>query len=373
MKKIVLKAACAMCAVLMAFSIAGCASDEEESLTPPGGGQQTEQPDDTTPQTPSDPGLVPDDEEQVTTPPDDDDKPGNTGGTTDPEPDEGGTTNPDEGETTGPEPDEGGTTEPEPDLDAPKTVAELFKNGNEEYQAIVSDTLNDYLYENMVSKAVGVNYNLSNIDDAKWEIVDDGQGNIETIRMFFFNNSSDTSATYYIASVTPKVDITINDLLDPDKTVLDQAFDTNNYFGALYSRDYSFSFDPSIQNERSELRDAINAKLANDGLIPVNYDEYFSVIKPDSSPHPAPEVDGMGRYFNLLLITDKSYYEYNITIKETYPYSGLEWKEDILSHLNNGDYYIWLSEYSYETNTYSGNFIASQDLPENTADKAIKQ
>lgn len=123
MKKIVLKAACAMCAVLMAFSIAGCASDEEESLTPPGGGQQTEQPDDTTPQTPSDPGLVPDDEEQVTTPPDDEDKPGNTGGTTDPEPDEGGTTNPDEGETTDPEPDEGGTanpdeggtTDPEPD------------------------------------------------------------------------------------------------------------------------------------------------------------------------------------------------------------------------------------------------------------------
>ena len=113
MKKIVLKAACAMCAALMAFSIAGCASDEEESLTPPGGGQQTEQPDDTTPQTPSDPGLVPDDEEQVTTPPDDEDKPGNTGGTTDPEPDEGGTTNPDEGETTDPEPDEGETTDPD--------------------------------------------------------------------------------------------------------------------------------------------------------------------------------------------------------------------------------------------------------------------
>ena len=113
MKKIVLKAACAMCAALMAFSIAGCASDEEESLTPPGGGQQTEQPDDTTPQTPSDPGLVPDDEEQVTTPPDDEDKPGNTGGTTDPKPDEGGTTDPDEGGTTDPEPDEGGTTDPD--------------------------------------------------------------------------------------------------------------------------------------------------------------------------------------------------------------------------------------------------------------------
>ena len=113
MKKIVLKAACAMCAALMAFSIAGCASDEEESLTPPGGGQQTEQPDDTTPQTPSDPGLVPDDEEQVTTPPDDEDKPGNTGGTTNPEPDEGGTTEPDEGGTTDPYPDEGGTTEPD--------------------------------------------------------------------------------------------------------------------------------------------------------------------------------------------------------------------------------------------------------------------
>ena len=268
----------------------------------------------------------------------------------------------------GPEPE----PEPEPDLDAPKTVAELFKNGNEEYRTIVADTLNDYLYENMVSISV-VRYDLDKVEDAKWEIIDNSNGTIDIIRLFFFYHSSDTSRTYLITSVKPKTEISVDDLCEPVASTLNEAFDTNVFFGARYVTEYVFSYDPSIQNERSELRDAINAKLANDGLIPVNYDEYFSVIKPDSSPHPAPEVDGMGRYFNLLLITDKSYYEYNITIKETYPYSGLEWKEDILSHLNNGDYYIWLSEYSYETNTYSGNFIANQDLPENTADKAIKQ
>lgn len=162
MKKIVLKAACALCAALMAFSIAGCASDREQTLTPPGGGQQTEQPGDLTPQTPAGPELGTDDDKEETvapdegeetTPPEESDKPGNTGGTTDPQPSQpekpeqgGETTTPDEGETTTPadpepsqpekpeqggettDPDEGETTTPtDPEPSQPEQGGETTK------------------------------------------------------------------------------------------------------------------------------------------------------------------------------------------------------------------------------------------------------
>ena len=206
-----------------------------------------------------------------------------------------------------------------------------------------------------------INYNLSNIDDAKWEIVDDGQGNIETIRMFFFNNSSDTSATYYIASVTPKVDITINDLLDPDKTVLDQAFDTNNYFGALYSRDYSFSFDPSIQDTRSELRDAVNTKAANDGIIDRVDSNTLSIIK-DNGGRLDTTLEGTSRAIVILNINENGYEEYTVQIKENQTNNS---DKTLIDNLNNNQYYE--VELEHRENTFSSNFIENQNLPENTA------
>ena len=51
----------------------------------------------------------------------------------------------------------------------PKTIDELFAKGNEEYVDIVSDTLNDNLYEKIVSKIIVKN--VEDVRDARWKIV----------------------------------------------------------------------------------------------------------------------------------------------------------------------------------------------------------
>ena len=51
----------------------------------------------------------------------------------------------------------------------PKTIDELFAEGNEEYVDIVSDTLNDNLYEKIVSKIIVKN--VEDVRDSRWEIV----------------------------------------------------------------------------------------------------------------------------------------------------------------------------------------------------------
>ena len=51
----------------------------------------------------------------------------------------------------------------------PKTIDELFAEGNEEYVDIVSDTLNDNLYEKIVSKIIVKN--VEDVRDARWKIV----------------------------------------------------------------------------------------------------------------------------------------------------------------------------------------------------------
>ena len=361
MKKAFLMAIISVCAaVSVAFSLPACNFGDDSSANskppiiidpePDEGGTTNPDEGETT---------DPEPDEGGTTNPDE-------GETTDPEPDEGGTTNPDEGETTGPEPDEGGTTEPEPDLDAPKTVAELFKNGNEEYQAIVSDTLNDYLYENMVSKSVA-RYDLDNVEDAKWEIVDDGNGNIDKIRLFFFYNSSDTSRTYLITSVEPKTEISVDDLCEPVADTLNEAFDTNSFFGARYAQEYTFSYDPSVQDTRSELRDALNTKAANDGIIDRVDSNTMSFIK-DNGSSLNTTLEGTARNIVVLNLNENGYEEYTVQIKEN---QGNNNDTTLIENLKNNLYYD--VKLDYKSNTYSNNFIENQDLPENTADKAIKQ
>ena len=342
MKKAFLMAIISVCAaVSVAFSLPACNFGDDSSAN-------------------SKPPIIidPEPDEGGTTNPDE-------GETTDPEPDEGGTTNPDEGETTGPEPDEGGTTEPEPDLDAPKTVAELFKNGNEEYRVIVADTLNDYLYENMISNAIGHTYDMNKVEDAKWEIVDDGRENIDTIRLFFFYNQSNNVKGYYIANVEPKTEISVDDLCEPVASALNEAFDTNFFFGARYVTEYVFSYNPSIQETRSELREAINAKLANDGIIDRVDSNTMSIIR-DEGNTISSTLQGTARIIRILNITNNGYVEYVVNIKENAINNN---DETLVENLNNN---LYLNT-DKEQNTFGQNFLENQDLPENTADKAIKQ
>lgn len=201
---------------------------------------------------------------------------------------------------------------PEPEL--PDTLDELFAEGNEEYVDIVSDTLNDNLYEKIINKTIS--NNVENIKDARWEIVSADGVNIDMIRIFAFEDYSDTVMTYNITNVVPKTTITIADLVKPDTTKLEEAFDTAVRGGAKYSREYSFSFNPSIQETRKGLKDSVNAKLASDGIIQqVTQDTQSFIVDGGSAVDTA--FGGTSRAITILNINGNGHNEYTVIIKET--------------------------------------------------------
>ena len=185
--------------------------------------------------------------------------------------------------------------------------------------------------------------------------------------MFFFYNQSNNVKGYYIANVEPKTEISVDDLCEPVASALNEAFDTNFFFGARYVTEYVFSYNPSIQETRSELREAINAKAANDGIIDRVDSNTLSFIK-DNGGRLDTVLEGTSRAIIILNIRESSYEEYTVQIKES-PISSND--ATLIGNLNNNQYYEVKLEHS--KNTFSNNFIKNQDLPENTADKAIKQ
>ena len=219
-------------------------------------------------------------------------------------------------------------------------VNELFAKGNEEYQDIVEETLSDYLYENIVMKGVGVNYDINKVHDTKWEITDDGRGNIDRIRIFFHYDASDTVHAYYITSVSPKVDLTVEDLCKPDADKLEEAFDTHNYLGAPYSKDFAFTYNPSIQNTKRSLALEINKIALKEAGISEITNTFF--IRDDGTTIE----DGIVQGYTIVNITDNGYNQYSINIRLA---------EDLTDSLDSGDYRFFLV--TSNENKFSNRFI----------------
>ena len=251
--------------------------------------------------------------------------------------------------------------EPEPD-NTPDTLEELFAEGNESYQQIVSDTLNDNLYEKIVMKTVGFqDYDMNKVEDAHWEIISEDGENIDSINISYFYNLADNSRAYRVASVEPKVNISISDLVSPDTTTLEEAFDTANRGGARYTRGYSFSYDPTIQEERSELLDAVNTKLAADGLINPVTEDTVSFIRDDGGDLDA-TLNGTARRIVVLNLTENGYEEYTVRIKELQNNNN---DTTLIENLNEGNYYE--VEADAESGQFTGNRLKNMDMPENEA------
>lgn len=348
----------------MVFGFAGCVNTQDPSKEDPG-------------IVVPDPGIEDPGKED---PGKEDPDPGTDPGKEDPDPSDPGKEDPDPGTDPGTDPSEPGTdpSEPskeEPTIDDIDTIDELFMeepfypdfDSEEEYneakalydlsqeaQGVVLTTLNDNLLENMATKISKV-IKVENLEDIKWEInTAEDNKTIENIRVYFFNHPSETSRTYYISNVTPKNTLTLNDLLNPDVNKLNEAFDTNMYFGARYAIDYVFSYDPSQQERRGELKDAINAKLASDSLIKSTNEETLSFIK-DNGSDVEPALGGIGRDITILNITGNSYEEISLRILNADNDSGL------IENLNNSKYIT----YGEKSAAFSDNTI-SRDLLEQT-------
>lgn len=119
--------------------------------------------------------------------------------------------------------------------------------------------------------------------------------------------------------------------------------------------------------KEANLRDAINAKAANDGIIDRVDSNTLSFIK-DNGSGVDTTLEGTARTIVILNISENGYEECTFKIKENNSNNN---DKTLIENLNNNLYHD--VELDYESNTYSNNFIENQDLPENTADKAIKQ
>lgn len=206
-----------------------------------------------------------------------------------------------------------------PEETLPTTLNELMQEGNEKYQAVVVKTLNDHLLEDMLYKTVG-NYNVNSVQIEQWEVVDsDKNGIIDCIKLHFFYDNAIISMLYRISCVEPKTEITLQDLLteNPDAAKLDEAFDRGTPYvnGAKYSTEYAFGYNPTIQEMRKGLLNAVNEKLANDGIISaVGGNTRSFIIRDDEATEDT--TLGKARRIVVMNLTENGYEEIAIIIQE---------------------------------------------------------
>ena len=229
-----------------------------------------------------------------------------------------------------------------PEETLPTTLNELMQEGNEKYRAVVVKTLNDHLLEDMLYNTLSRNYDLNCVEIEQWEIVDsDKNGIIDCIKLHFFYDNAIISTLYRISCVEPKTEITLQDLLteNPDAAKLDEAFDRGTTYvndGAKYSVEYAFGYDPTIQEMRKVLLDAVNEKLAAEGLISAVDENTRSFIIRD---YESTEDTTLGKTKRIVVmnLTENSYEEITILIKEAEKNND---DTKLIENLNAGQYKV---------------------------------
>lgn len=228
-----------------------------------------------------------------------------------------------------------------PEETLPTTLNELMQEGNEKYQAVVVKTLNDHLLEDMLYKTLSNNYDVNCVQIEQWEVVDsDKNGIIDCIKLHFFYDNAIISTLYRISCVEPKTEITLQDLLteNPDAAKLDEAFDRGTPYvnGAKYSTEYAFGYNPTIQEMRKGLLNAVNEKLANDGIISaVGGNTRSFIIRDDEATEDT--TLGKARRIVVMNLTENGYEEIAIIIQEAQTDND---DTKLIENLNAGKYNV---------------------------------
>ena len=213
-------------------------------------------------------------------------------------------------------------------------------NAAQDMQKAIFDSLDKNVKDIMGYKTVGSEYDKTKTSNAKWELLSSQNNNVlDTIRMFFFYEASDADTRYYITSVTPSAEVTLESLAE-NTLDYDKAFDLSRN-GARFNREYQFSYDPAHNATRQELLDAINNKVVGEVS-----EDTISIIKPNGGTTD-PELGGTASAYKILNISENGYEEYGINILDS-----SNGKTEI-ENLNNGDYYT----YSEKSGTYSGQYL----------------
>ena len=200
-----------------------------------------------------------------------------------------------------------------PEETLPTTLNELMQDGNEKYRAVVVKTLNNHLLEDMLYKTFSNNYDVNCVEIEQWEVVDsDKNGIIDCIKLHFFYDNTISSMLYRISCVEPKTEITLQDLLTD-----------------------AFGYNPTIQEMRKGLLNAVNEKLANDGIISAVGENSRSFIN-DYGTMEDTEL-GKARHIKVTNLTENGYEEIAIIIKEAQTDND---DTKLIENLNEGYYEV---------------------------------
>lgn len=259
---------------------------------------------------------TPDDEGQGGETPDDE----QGGDTQDPaDPDEGnaGEEDPDEDidepETPDEDIDEPETPDEDEGLAPPTSVEQLFVDPayqNSKYIIKVESALNVYLKEKIV-QAANSRLDINKIADIEWRIEgSETDTSINKITISFTYCASDTYKAIYVQSVIPKIDLTLEDLYDPDETKLNEAFKIANNIitgGAKYLNILVFGYDPSIQESSAALKEALKNVAIRDGDLEIEIDESAEFYIVDGGYHLDTTLESTAREVTLFVKTDHGY------------------------------------------------------------------
>ena len=214
-------------------------------------------------------------------------------------------------------------------------------NAAQDMQRAIFDSLDKNVKDIMGYKTVGSEYDKTKTSNAKWELLSSQENNVlDTLRMFFNYTKSDTNTYYYITSVIPSAEVTLESLakntLDYDK-----AFDLSRD-GAKFNREYQFSYDPAHNATRQELLEAINNKVVGEVS-----EDTISIIKPNGGGVDI-ELGGTASRYVILNISEKGYEEYKVSILNSLHNGKTE-----IENLNNGKY----KTYDEKSGTFSGQYL----------------
>lgn len=199
-----------------------------------------------------------------------------------------------------------------------------------DYSAEIISALDTYFLDIAGKKTLGNSFDKYNLLRGVWDI---GEGEtISEIKFIADYAKSETSYMYSVGRITLKNPINVKQLnKDNIDTIIKESVD-----GATYARDYSFSYNPTIQGTRDNLVNEIFEAYGMTNECPEGAVRYFV----DKGAAVSTELQCEIRQFKVVEITDSKVTEFSINIKTSTSDEGF------IENLGNSNNYSFYDEKS---------------------------
>ena len=192
--------------------------------------------------------------------------------------------------TDNPEEENPGIDDPEEDpsedeeLLPPASIQDIFPSADADeetlnkakiYQTQIINSLNDNLYSNIVGYSG--NLDVQNVSNVEWKLEADTNDTTKVGKIYiqfdYINTNPTTGAVsnlFFVRSVTPSTEISFADLYNGDISILEEAFKIQFIGGAKYNQEFTFGYNPSIQESSANLTAVLINQAFEDGDLNIS-------------------------------------------------------------------------------------------------------